>query len=77
MASLADRLPENASGPYYVDSTCSDCDQCRALAPEFFGRQEETGMSFVLRQPQTPEEVARLEEIMTGCATSAIGNDGA
>src|SRR4051812_7529275 len=76
MATFADRLPDNASGPYYVDSTCIDCDQCRALAPEFFARQEDTGLSVVRQQPQTAEDIARIEEILATCATGSIGNDG-
>jgi len=76
MASLSDRLPTNVAGTYYVDSTCIDCDQCRVTAPEFFGRTDD-GLSFIKRQPTTPEEVALLEEVSTSCATSSIGNDGA
>ena len=77
MASLADRLPENASGRYYVDSSCIDCDQCRALAPEFFSRQGETGYSFVARQPESADEMRAVTEILASCPTDSIGNDGA
>ena len=77
MASLSERLPENAPGRYYVDATCIDCDQCRALAPEFFGRHSDSGLSFVQRQPETADDIARVEEALTSCATSSIGNDGA
>ncbi len=76
MATFAERLPENAPGPYYVDATCIDCDQCRAMAPDFFGRDDDSGLSFVRRQPSTAEEVARFEEISAACATASIGNDG-
>ena len=76
MANFADRLPENASGRYYVDSSCIDCDQCRSLAPEFFSRQDDTGLTIVHSQPVSAEDVARVEEILAGCATASIGNDG-
>jgi ferredoxin len=75
MASLTERLPSNQAGRYYVDSTCIDCDQCREIAPEFFGRHED-GFSFVQRQPLTPEEIARVDEAVAACATESIGNDG-
>ena len=75
MAALTDRLPTNVAGAYYVDSTCIDCDQCRVMAPEFFGRTED-GLSFVQRQPASPEEIALVEEAATACATGSIGNDG-
>lgn len=76
MASLSDRLPDNAPGKIYVDSSCIDCDQCRAQAPELFGRNNDSGLSFVIRQPQTSEEEALIQEIIAGCATSSIGDDG-
>lgn len=76
MANLSDRLPNNVAGKYYVDSSCIDCDQCRAQAPDFFGR-DDSGFSFVTRQPETAEEVNLIEEVVAGCATSSIGNDGA
>ncbi len=77
MATLTDRLPSNVAGPFYVDTTCIDCDQCRVVAPDFFGRDEETGMSFVRRQPATADEMSLVEQAMSECATSSIGNDGA
>ena len=75
MATLTDRVPQNITGKYYVDSTCIDCDQCRAIAPDFFGRTDE-GMSFLKKQPTADEEVTLVDEAMTSCATSSIGNDG-
>jgi len=76
MANLNERLPENAPGRYYVDGTCIDCDQCRVSAPAFFGRGNETSLSYVLRQPVTPEEIALVEEVIGACATDSIGSDG-
>jgi ferredoxin len=77
MATPADRIPANIPGRYYVDASCIDCDQCRAIAPQIFARDEESGLSFVTRQPQTEDEIAQVEEIISGCATGSIGNDGA
>jgi len=77
MASLNERLPENVSGRYYVDASCIDCDQCRVAAPQIFGRNEDKGLSFVIRQPVSDDEIASVEEILAGCATGSIGNDGA
>jgi len=77
MATLSDRLPLNVAGRFYVDSSCIDCDQCRAEAPEFFGRDGDSGMSFVTRQPDTAEEVELVQQAVTNCATASIGDDGA
>jgi len=45
------------------------------MAPAFFSRNADTGLSFVCRQPETPEEIALVEETVAVCATSSIGND--
>ena len=76
MAEKTNRLPQNVAGAYYVDSSCVDCDLCRNTAPDFFKRDEETGFSFVYRQPVTPEERRMAEEAKQGCPTESIGNDG-
>ena len=77
MATLADRLPQNAPGRFYVDGSCIDCDQCRVIAPDFFARNEESGLSVVSKQPANGEEVALVEEAIAACATASIGDDGA
>jgi ferredoxin len=77
MPELTKRLPANIAGAYYVDRSCTDCDLCRLNAPAFFSRDEETGYSFVHRQPVTPEEVELAEEALQDCPTESIGNDGA
>jgi ferredoxin len=76
MAERTERLPQNVVGPYYVDSTCIDCDMCRSTAPDSFRRDEEIGMTIVYRQPVTPEEQALAEDAKQGCPTESIGNDG-
>src|SRR3954451_12268717 len=53
MANLKKRVPEDAPGDFFVDTTCIDCDTCRQLAPAVFG--EAPGHAFVRRQPATPE----------------------
>jgi len=76
MAERNERLAQNVAGPYYVDSTCIDCDMCRSTAPDFFRRDEEIGMTIIYRQPVTPKEHALAEEAKQGCPTESIGNDG-
>jgi ferredoxin len=76
MANKNDKSPENVAGPYYVDATCIDCDICRNIAPQFFTRQDESGYSYVWRQPSSAEEIALAEEAKDGCPTDSIGNNG-
>jgi len=71
VARLNLRLKENAPGPLYVDETCIDCDTCRQMAPEIFG--DSGGMSYVLRQPEAPDEKLRSLQALVACPTASIG----
>jgi ferredoxin len=77
MADREDKVPENAEGTFYVDSTCIDCDACREMAPKNFVRSEEEGYSYVIKQPETPEEEEQCRDALEGCPVEAIGDDGA
>ena len=76
MANKAQRYPENATGKFYVDDQCIDCDLCRQTAPKNFMRNAEKGYSYVSKLPETPEEEKRCSEAMQGCPVEAIGNNG-
>jgi glyoxylase-like metal-dependent hydrolase (beta-lactamase superfamily II)/ferredoxin len=71
MANPAQRLPENAEGGFFVDSTCIDCDTCRQLAPATFGETGET--SFVKLQPRNAEEERAAYRALVACPTASIG----
>jgi len=76
MADKKDRLTDNVRGRFYVDSSCIDCNLCRETAPDFFRRNDDLIVSYVYRQPVTPEEIELAEEAYLGCPTDSIGNDG-
>ncbi len=71
MARLVDRLPSNAEGDLYVDSTCIDCSTCREMLPSVYADGE--GFSFVHRQPETPGENHRALMALVACPTGSIG----
>jgi glyoxylase-like metal-dependent hydrolase (beta-lactamase superfamily II)/ferredoxin len=71
MATLAERLPDNAPGLFYVDRSCIDCDTCRRVAPEVFA--EGDGHSFVATQPETAEARRRALRALVACPTASIG----
>ena len=73
MPSTADRLTSNAPGPFYVDSSCTDCDLCRHIAPAVFSRDDVLATSRVYKQPITPEETAIAFEALESCPTESIG----
>jgi len=76
MANKDDRLPDNAPGKWYVDSSCIDCDVCRTTAPNNFKANEDEGHSFLFKQPDNAEEEAQCDEAKASCPVEAIGNDG-
>jgi ferredoxin len=76
MPNPSEKVPENAPGRFYVDSSCIDCDACREMAPANFVRAEDQGYSYVAKQPETPEEEAQCKDAMEGCPVEAIGSDG-
>lgn len=73
MPNLEDRLPQNAPGRFYVDSSCIDCDMCRGIAPDFFRRDDDIGQTLVFRQPVTKAEIQVCVEALEGCPTESIG----
>jgi glyoxylase-like metal-dependent hydrolase (beta-lactamase superfamily II)/ferredoxin len=71
MANAGLRLPENAPGDFFVDSTCIDCDACRQIAPDTFA--EEGDYSIVHHQPQNGDEIRRAMMALVACPTASIG----
>lgn len=76
MADAANKYTQNASGAYYVDDQCIDCDLCRETAPANFKRDDDGGHSYVFKQPENDEETKQCEEALTSCPVEAIGRDG-
>lgn len=77
MADLTDRIPQNVPGRFYLDSTCTDCDLCREMAPAFFRRDDDIGQTYVYHQPETDEEVRQATEALQCCPTESIGDEEA
>jgi glyoxylase-like metal-dependent hydrolase (beta-lactamase superfamily II)/ferredoxin len=72
MARLVDRLPWNAPGDLFVDTTCIDCATCREMLPSVYAPGD--GFSFVHRQPGTPAEAHRALMALVACPTGSIGS---
>lgn len=71
-----DIVKENVNGPFYVDSSCIDCDVCRETAPKNFTRSFKHAYSYVSKQPDNKAERVVCEEAMSICPVEAIGEDG-
>ena len=74
MAKLANRYDNNIAGRYFVDDYCIDCDLCRHAAPINFARSDDTGYSYVYKQPENDKEEAMCKEAMENCPADAIGD---
>jgi glyoxylase-like metal-dependent hydrolase (beta-lactamase superfamily II)/ferredoxin len=72
MASLAQRLPDNVPGDFFVDDTCIDCDACRIFAPAIFS--DATDKSFVYHQPANDDELLAAQKALISCPTASIGS---
>jgi glyoxylase-like metal-dependent hydrolase (beta-lactamase superfamily II)/ferredoxin len=71
MAQIGQRLPENAEGDFFVDSSCIDCDACRQIAPAVF--REHRDQSVVYHQPHNSDEQQRALMALVACPTASIG----
>lgn len=76
MANIDDKNEGCVPGKFYVDNQCIDCDVCREMAPDFFARDDDNGVTIVIKQPTTDEEIALCEEAKGSCPVDAIGDDG-
>lgn len=69
------RLPESASGAYYVDERCLDCAVCVEIAPSILALSSEY-RSYVKKQPETDSEIQATLEAIKNCCVDAIRSDG-
>jgi glyoxylase-like metal-dependent hydrolase (beta-lactamase superfamily II)/ferredoxin len=75
VARIAERLPENAPGEFFVDRSCIACDTCRRIAPGTFAGDEDE-VAHVARQPASPETEHRARMALVACPVAAIGTVG-
>ena len=63
---------DNVDGPWFVDTRCIRCDAARHWAPGLV-EMDASGLSYVARQPESPEEIAALWRAAVACPTQSIG----
>jgi glyoxylase-like metal-dependent hydrolase (beta-lactamase superfamily II)/ferredoxin len=74
MAKLAERLPENVEGDFFVDASCIDCGTCRMIAPETYSVSREREQSYVQVQPGSEVARVRARMALVACPTASIGD---
>ena len=75
MACKKDKWADNASGKFYVDEQCIDCDLCRDSSCLFHPKRRRRTL-FCFAQPTTEEDKELCMEALQGCPVDAIGCDG-
>jgi glyoxylase-like metal-dependent hydrolase (beta-lactamase superfamily II) len=73
MADPKRRHPANVAGPWFVDTTCINCDAARHVAPGLIEEVDDT--SVFVRQPQTPEEELMAWRAVLVCPTGSVGRE--
>src|SRR2546430_13555705 len=73
MRKLNKRIPHNAAGDFFGDTSCIDGDPCRSLAPAVFARAADYEQSFVKHQPVSDDERHQALMALVACPTCAIG----
>jgi glyoxylase-like metal-dependent hydrolase (beta-lactamase superfamily II) len=70
---MPDRHPDNAPGPWYIDTKCIDCSAARTVAPGLI--VERGGQSVFARQPETPDELRMAWRARLLCPTASVRSD--
>jgi glyoxylase-like metal-dependent hydrolase (beta-lactamase superfamily II) len=73
VARLDQAHPLDAPGDWFVDTRCIGCDVARHWAPELIG-EDGSDLSYMRRQPRTPEEEAAMWRAAEACPTQSIGH---
>ncbi|MGI9606772.1 MAG: 4Fe-4S domain-containing protein, partial [Acidimicrobiales bacterium] len=74
MARIEDRHPAGAPGDWFVDNRCFDCDAARQVAPGLIERNPNDGVSYFVKQPETPEEIEMAWLAVQVCPTRSVGH---
>lgn len=70
MPNAAQKHPNNAPGPWYVDLRCIGCDTCTDISPEIFGR-DENRKSYI--REYRPQEAELFQFAAESCPVEAVG----
>lgn len=73
MANSQFRYPDNAPGPFFVDSECIACDTCAGISPNHFKLVQDNDHAVVYCQPKTESDISLCLDAMKACPVDAIG----
>jgi glyoxylase-like metal-dependent hydrolase (beta-lactamase superfamily II)/ferredoxin len=72
VAHFDERHPDGVAGDWYADTRCIACDVARHYAPGLIAA-DQSGLSVVVRQPQSSDDEAALWRAALACPTQSIG----
>ena len=82
MSNASGKHKSNIPGPWYCTDPedddgegCIACNVCYTGADEFFA-SDDAGNAYVIKQPQTEDEIALCQEQLEACPVASIGTDG-
>tara|TARA_B100000614_G_C14433399_1_gene447087 strand:- start:53 stop:301 length:249 start_codon:yes stop_codon:yes gene_type:complete len=73
---MAQKLPDNCKGRFFVDDNCINCSLCAAAVPAIFSTNHDDGYEYVARQPENDGELELVAEMIRLCPASAIQDNG-
>lgn len=73
MARRDEAHPLDVEGEWFVDTRCIDCDVARQWAPDLIAADGD-GLSYVVRQPSSPDDEAAMWRAAVACPTQSIGH---
>ncbi len=82
MANKEQKHEKNIAGAWYCTDPeddngegCIACNVCYTGAPDFFAADDD-GNAYVMKQPETEDEVALCQEQLDACPVMSIASDG-
>ncbi len=65
--------PQNAEGVFWIDQeVCVACAVCYAEAPANIRFDDQRGVSYVYKQPETDDELSAVREAVSMCPVEAV-----
>jgi ferredoxin len=73
---MADKMPQNVPGRFYVDGNCINCSLCVEIAGQLFETNQDEGYEYIKRQPRDAAERELVEEVIQLCPADAVQDNG-
>lgn len=69
---MAEKIPQNVNGRFYVDTNCINCSLCPEIARDIFATNHDEGYEYIKKQPQNAAELELVKEVIRLCPANAV-----